>query len=441
MNEFFGSVWWFIVTIGVLVTFHEFGHFWVARRCGVKVLCFSVGFGRALWSRRGRDGTEYRIGLIPLGGYLKMLDEREAEVAPAEREAAFNRQPVGTRMAVVAAGPLANLLLCVALLWLAYGVGVPGFAPVLGASTGLAADAGFADGDQILAIAGTATPGWDEVQAALTLAAIDRQPVTVQVRRRDRHHATLPLRLDRLAADFDQTNMFAAIGFRAGAPLPVVGSLAAGAAASGLIHAGDEVVAVDGQPVRSFADIGPLVQAAAARDGVVSVGLRRDGSEITVDVRPTASDEAGARQWRLGIGSAQMTLIRHPPIAALRTAVAETWRQTRTTFAFLGRLVTGEASTRNLSGVIGIAQAANAEASLGPGRLLFFLASLSLTLCILNLLPIPVLDGGHLLYYLSELISGRAVSEQVLIAGQYAGLALLVGLILLANANDILRLT
>jgi regulator of sigma E protease len=441
MNEFFGSVWWFIVTIGVLVTFHEFGHFWAARRCGVKVLRFSVGFGRALWSRRGRDGTEYQIALLPLGGYVKMLDEREMEVPPAERESTFNRQSVGKRIAITAAGPLANLALCLGLLWAAYQLGVPGFAPVLGAPVGLAAEAGIEPGDQILKVAGRSTPGWDEVQAALVLAAIDRAPVSLEVRAADGQPQTRLLRLDHLSADFDQTNVFAAIGISAGAPLPRVGSVIAEGPASGLIEVGDEVLAVDGQPVRTFADIAPLVQAAASRQDSLRVDLRRDGRRLSVDIRPAASDADGKRIWRLGIGSSQLLLIRYPPVAAMRAAVAETWRQTRTTFAFLGRLITGEASTKNLSGVIGIAQAANAEASLGLGRLLFFMASLSLTLCILNLLPIPVLDGGHLLYYLTELISGRAVSERVLIAGQYAGLALLVGLILLANANDILRLT
>ena len=185
MNDFFGSVWWMIVSIGVLVTFHEFGHFWVARRCGVRVLRFSVGFGRPLWLRRGRDGTEYAIAAIPLGGYVKMLDEREGEVAPEDVHRAFNRKSVWRRIAIVAAGPLANLLLCVALLWGMFVIGRPDYAPVVGRADGIAAEAGLRPGDTLLAVGDRATPTWSEAALALTTAALDREPVALQVRTLD----------------------------------------------------------------------------------------------------------------------------------------------------------------------------------------------------------------------------------------------------------------
>ena len=196
MTTFLGSLWWLLVALGVLVTFHEFGHFWVARRCGVKVLRFLVGFGRALWSRRGKDGTEYVIAAIPLGGYVKMSDEREGEVPAAELDQAFNRQGVWKRIAIVAAGPLANLLLAVALLWAMLVVGRPDYAPVVGKAEGIAAQAGLRAGDSIRAVDGRDTPTWSEALMALTVAALDRRPVQVQVAHANGAESTHALALD-----------------------------------------------------------------------------------------------------------------------------------------------------------------------------------------------------------------------------------------------------
>src|SRR6187455_846576 len=212
MNGFFGGAFWFVVTLGVLVTFHEFGHFWVARRFGIRVLKFSIGFGRPLWSRVAADGTRWQVAMIPLGGYVQFLDEREHEVAPMERESAFNRKPVWQRMLVVAAGPLANLLLCVLLFWAALQLGRPEFAPELGETSGLAAEAGLAPGDRLVSVSGQEVDSWDSAMLPLALAAIDREPVTLAVQddRGDRREVLL--RLDRLSPDFDQTNPLAAMG-------------------------------------------------------------------------------------------------------------------------------------------------------------------------------------------------------------------------------------
>ena len=443
MSGFLGATWWFIVTLGVLVTFHEFGHYWVARRCGVKVLRFSIGFGRPLWSRLGKDGTRYQVAMIPLGGYVQFLDEREAEIDPAERERAFNRQSVLKRIAIVSAGPLANLLLCVVLLWTAFMIGRPGLVPILGSPVGLAADAGLRQGDRIVQVGDDLTPTWDQALTPLALAAIDRRPLTITVRDSDGHNAQRLLPLDRLPADFNQADPMAAIGLRtimADNP-PVVGQVSPGFPADGRLQPGDRILGIAGQPVGKFTDISVLLQKAAAPGTTIPIEFERAGQRLSESLAPRAVTVNGKQVWQLGVASLQeFTVVRYGPVPAFRAALAETGKQSREMLGFIARLVTGKASSKNLSGVIGIAQVAQSEANLGASRLLWFMASLSLTLCIMNLLPIPVLDGGHLLYYLIELVSGRPVGERVLIAGQYAGLLVLAGLICLAFYNDLVRI-
>ena len=442
MSSFFGAAWWFVVTLGVLVTFHEFGHFWVARRCGVKVLRFSVGFGRPLWSRLAADGTRYQIAMIPLGGYVQFLDEREGEVAPAERERAFNRQPVLKRIAIVLAGPAANLLLCVAFFWTTFMLGWPDLVPVLGTPTGLAAEAGLHSGDRIVRVGDQATKTWGTAITPLALAAIDRQPVSITVEDRQGRASEHVLRLDRLAADFNQGDPLAAIGMATyvGENPPLVGAVTPDLPADGVLLPGDRILKIGGQPVATFSDIPEKLQTAAGSGRPVEVEFERAGRVDRVSLRPVQVSANGGKVWQIGVAARrEVTVIQLGPIPALAAAVAETGKQSREMLGFIARLATGKASSKNLSGVIGIAQVAQAEANLGPTRLLWFMASLSLTLCIMNLLPIPVLDGGHLLYYLIELVSGRPVGERVLIAGQYAGLLLLTGLICLAFYNDLVR--
>ena len=442
MSGFFGAAWWFVVTLGVLVTFHEFGHYWVARRCGVKVLRFSIGFGRPLWSRIAADGTRYQIAMIPLGGYVQFLDERENEVAPAEREQAFNRQPVLKRIAIVSAGPMANLLLCLGLFWIAFMLGVPRMAPTIGTTTGLAAEAGLREGDRIVQVGTQIAGTWEQAVTPLALAEIDRRPTTITVEDAAGRRSAHLVRLDRLPADFNQADPLAAIGLtvRALQPPPVVGMVQPGSAADGVFQPGDRLLAIAGQPISRFSEIGPVLQKAAEVSPTVAVELRRREQLLRLAVTAKAVDHDGRKVWQLGIGPPpEQFLQRFGPVAAIGVAITETGKQSREMLGFIARLVTGKASPKNLSGVIGIAQVAQAEANLGPSRLILFMASLSLTLCIMNLLPIPVLDGGHLLYYLIELVSGRPVGERVLIAGQYAGLLLLAGLICLAFYNDLVR--
>jgi regulator of sigma E protease len=449
MSAFLGSVWWMIVSLGLLVTFHEFGHYWVARRNGVKVLRFSVGFGKALWSRRGRDGTEYVIAALPLGGYVKMLDEREGEVAPADVAHAFNRQSVWRRIAIVAAGPVANLLLCVALLWAMFVVGRPDFAPVAGHVEGIAAESGLRRGDTLLSVGERATPTWSEASLALVTAAIDREDVPVRVVTADGAEATRTLALSALPAGFEQPRALQLIGLTPRHRLlpPMVGRVQEGLPAWGVLAEGDRITAIDGTPVQAFDEIGPLVQDLGARGEPGMVEVERDGERLALELAPVRRAAAdGTPYWALGIAPASTGMpaydaaLRHGPLAALPAAVRETGKLASDSFAMIRRMLTGRASVENLSGPITIARYANASAGLGLAWFLNFLALLSLSLAIINLLPIPILDGGHLLYYLIELVKGSPLSERAMVAGQYVGLAMLAGLMGLAFYNDILQL-
>ena len=455
MGSFIGSLWWLLVALGVLVTFHEFGHYWVARRCGVKVLRFSVGFGRPLWSRRGKDGTEYVIAAIPLGGYVKMLDEgtldeRDGEIPANELNQAFNRQSVWKRIAIVIAGPLANLLLAVMLLWAMLVIGRPDYAPVIGKAEGIAAQAGLHAGDSIRAVDGRETPTWSEALMALSVAALDRKPVQVVVARGEGAEQTRSLALDRLPAGFDEARAVDAIGLTARHALmpAVVGRVSEGLPAWGVLAEGDRITAIDARPVHSFDDIAPLVKALGERGGPGMVEVERDGERLALELAPARRTLAdGSTHWLLGVANAASThpahdaVLRLNPLAAIPAAIDETGYQVRQLFEMIGRAFSGRVSVQNtVSGPIAIAQAANAYASGGTAWFLNFLALLSVSLAILNLLPIPVLDGGHLLYYLIELAIGRPLGDRAMAVGQYLGLALIAGLTGLAFYNDILRL-
>ena len=443
MTEFFGSVWWLIVSLGILVTFHEFGHYWVARRCGVRVLRFSVGFGRPLWKRMGKDGTEYVVAMLPLGGYVKMLDEREVEVAPHERHESFNAKTVWQRIAIVAAGPLANLLLCIGLLWLMFVIGKPDFQPDIGRAEGIAAEAGFQAGDRLLEVDGRATRTWSEAGIALATAVIDREPTAVRVRTAEGDERVRLLPLDRPGLELSEERPFTDLGLRPAWPA-VVGEVSPGSAADAAgLRAGDRIVALDGRPVHTYDQVSPLLQELAGPDRALALQIERDGRRQVLEVRPQRAERDGQAVWQLGVLAApleQDALLRFGPLAAVPAALAETRQMTSDVLGMLWRMVSGQASLKNISGPITIARVANGSASLGPAWFLHFLAILSLSLCIMNLLPIPVLDGGHLLYYLIELVKGSPVGERGLVAGQYIGLALLAGLMGLAFYNDILRL-
>jgi len=449
MADFLGSVWWMIVSLGVLVTFHEFGHYWVARRCGVKVLRFSVGFGKPLWSRRNRNGTEFAIAAIPLGGYVKMLDEREVEVPAGERAVAFNNKTVWQRIAIVAAGPAANLILCIALLWAMFVIGRQDYSATIGRTTGMAAQAGFVAGDRILAVEDRSVETWAEASMAFTTAAMDRQDAHVRVRDSLDNERTRVLPLSQLPAGFDERQVPTQAGFiwQFWLQPAHVDSVSADSAAAGLLQTGDLILAVDGQRVDSADQVTPLIQQLGQRGGPGMVEVERNGERLALELTPQAGQGPdGKPRWLIGVGFATNQAPAYDArqqygvFAALPAAVRETGKLATDSLGMMRRMLTGHASVKNISGPITIARVANASAERGLDWFLYFLALLSLSLCIINLLPIPILDGGHLLYYLIELVKGSPLSERAMAAGQYIGLALLAGLMGLAFYNDILSL-
>jgi regulator of sigma E protease len=446
MSVFFGSVWWLLVTLGLLVTFHEFGHFWVARRFGVRVLRFSIGFGKPIWSHTARDGVEYAIGAIPLGGYVKFLDAREAEHPElvARQPGEYNAAPIWQRMAIAAAGPVFNILFTIAAFWAMFVIGRPDYQPVIGVPQGLAAQAGFQAGDRFVAVDGENVDSWSSALLGIMQAAVLHRDATVNVVSADAipHERILPLsRLAAGAVDNDKT--FDAIGLHRRLA-PIAGDLAKDmpAARAGML-AGDRIVRINDVAINDFDDISTAIAAQAAKDPHLKVVVQRNSANATLDVTAERKELGGITKWRIGIGpiaSSPDAVEHYGPLQSVPAALRETWKTTRSTFSMIASMLTGQASTKNLSSVISIAQVANASANMGLAWFLSFLAVISLSLGILNLLPIPILDGGHLLYYLIELVKGGPVSERALIAGQYVGVALLVTLMSIAFYNDILRL-
>ena len=439
----------FLVVLGVLVVFHELGHYLVARLCGVKVLRFSVGFGRVVWSRRvGVDRTEWAVSAVPLGGYVKMADEREDDLAPEDVPRAFNRQGVGKRIAIVAAGPIANLLLAVVLFAGTFVVGVPGQRAILAPPQPgtAAAAAGFAEGDRVVAVDGDPVASLQDLRWRVVKSQ-GRSSIDVEVERADGSRSVRILPVSGLGTADWEANPLSALGLRADLGAPVVDQVSPGkpAEAAGM-RAGDRIVAVDGRPARSPSDV---ANATNAKPGVPIVfRVARDGGESDVTVVPEASEQGGRRVGLAGLRlkvdpeSVQRIAItvRSGPLDALGQGARKTWELSTFTLRMLGRMVTGDASLKNLSGPITLADFAGQSAQAGALVFVGYLALISISLGVLNLLPIPLLDGGHLLYYLAEIILGRPVSDRAFEVGQRIGMALLAVLMTLALVNDVSRL-
>ncbi len=442
----------FIVTISVLVVIHELGHYWVARLYGVKVLRFSVGFGKALYTKRFANGeTEWVIAAIPLGGYVKMLDEREGEVAKHELHRAFNRQPVLRRMAIAAAGPVANLLLAIALYWVLFVYGVPGLKPLLGevAPQTPAAVAQLQAQETIISINGRATPSWQEVRWELLDLALQGAEARIEGRTELGEVVQHVLDLKVLApADLDG-NFLHKLGLQPYQPpvYPVIGKLIEGGVAQRAgLRAGDHILRVDGRAITYWKE---LVEAVRSHPGqVLRLDIERDGSLLNLDITPEASRQEGFTIGKIGAAphidrqafDALLTEVRYAPFAALGQALRKTWETSVLSLKMLGKMVLGEISLKNLSGPITIADYAGQSAQMGVVAYLGFLALISISIGVLNLLPIPLLDGGHLLYYMVELIKGSPVSEKAWEAGQKVGIALLITLMVVALYNDFSRL-
>jgi regulator of sigma E protease len=439
----------FVVTLGVLVVFHELGHYLVARLVGVKVLRFSVGFGRIVWSRRyGADATEWALSAIPLGGYVKMVDEREAEVRPSDLPRAFNRQSVWRRIVIVAAGPIANLLLAVLLFTAIFIAGVPGQRPLLAPppAASPAALAGFAEGDLVTAVDGEALSSWQDLRWRL-LKASGSSSVGVEVKRDDGTTATRLLPLTGLTSGDWEANFMATLGLRADLGSPVVNETLPGKpAANAGIRAGDAIVSIDGATVRSPADAAAITNAHPGER--ITFTLRRDGAEFRTDVTPEPSEQNGRRigiaGLRLGVDPAAAErvsiIVAYGVGEALVQGARKTWDLSVFTLKMLGRILTGDASLKNISGPLTLADFAGQSAQAGALTFIGYLALISISLGVLNLLPVPLLDGGHLMYYLAEIVKGSPVSDRVLEVGQRIGMAVLAMLMALALFNDISRL-
>ncbi|MFY0989378.1 RIP metalloprotease RseP [Halomonas sp. C05BenzN] len=441
-----------IVVLGLLITFHEYGHFWVARRCGVKVLRFSVGFGKPIWSRVDRHGTEFAVAAIPLGGYVKMLDEREAPVPDDQLDQAFNRKTVWQRIAIVAAGPLANFLLAIVAYWALFVAGTTTMAPVIGEVTpGSPADrGGLQAGQEITAVQGQAVRSWDEINLKLVAAIGVSGELGVDAR----DDATATPREHRLPVENwlvrqDPPQPLPSLGVTPWQPpFPaVLGRVVDGeAAAAAGLEPGDEVVAADGVPVDDWIHFVDIVRAHPGE--TLELEVLRDGARRTLSLTPGRSElETGVTIGYIGAGVEPVEWpeeyrreIRYGPVAAVGQAVSRTGEMTVLTLGAIRKMLVGLISPSNLSGPITIAQISGDTARAGLESFVSFLAYLSISLGVLNLLPIPVLDGGHLLYYLVEVVRGRPVSEQVQAIGLRIGLALVGTLMLMAIYFDLMRL-
>ncbi|MES3002016.1 MAG: RIP metalloprotease RseP [Pseudomonadota bacterium] len=448
----------FVVALGLLIAVHEYGHYRVAVACGVKVLRFSVGFGKTLYSfrpkkqRPGQD-TEFVIGAFPLGGYVKMLDEREAPVAPEERHLAFNTQPLRSRAAIVAAGPMANLLLAVLLYACVNWIGVQEPKPILAspAQGSIAARAGLHGGEQVeqAGFEGEALQpvrSFEDMRWLLTRGALDGRDVRLQLGAKERGEgAQILLPLSEMASREADAQLFRRIGILGPWTPPVIGDVMEGAARRAGLRQGDTVVSIDGRQVVDGQQLRETIRA-SVQDGKALTRtweIRRDGRSLEIAVQPDVVQDAGAAIGRIGayVGAPpEFITVRYGPLDGLWKGAQRTWEVSLLTLRMMGRMVIGEASLKNLSGPLTIADYAGKSASLGLTQYLVFLALISVSLGVLNLLPLPVLDGGHLMYYLWEAVTGRGVSDAWMERLQRGGVAVLLVMMTIALFNDVTRL-
>jgi len=443
----------FLVTVGLLVVVHEWGHYIVARLAGVRILRFSVGFGRPLWIRRsGPDRTEWVIAAVPLGGFVKMLDSRESDVPAGEMHRAFDRQPVGRRIAIVLAGPAANFIAAFLLYWGLYVTGLPGVKPVVGdpPRATAAAAAGLSNGDTIRAIGGEPTATWTDVRWLLLKEAVRGGEVAVELEGAGGGRATRSLDLSALTKEDLDRDFLAKLGLKAFTPAApaVLGRIVPGGAGDRAgLREGDRVLAIGGEPVATWGQFTARVRASAGR--LLALEVERGGARFAVQAVPEPSGEGEARIGLLRVEPGaevrrewerMTTTVRHGPLEAVPKAMHRVWDLSIFSLRMLGKMLLGEVSWKNLSGPITIADYAGQSAQMGWVSFAGFLALVSVSLGVLNLLPIPLLDGGHLVYYSAEIVKGSPVSERAMEIGQRVGLAILAGLTFFAFYNDINRL-
>jgi regulator of sigma E protease len=454
MIDIIQSILAFIVALGILITFHEYGHFWVARRFDVKILRFSIGFGRPLYTRRfGVDQSEFVIAALPLGGYVKMLDEREGEVDEQEIHRAFNTKPLAQRFLIVLAGPVFNFIFAIAAYWLIYMIGIEGLKPLIESveEHSIAEAAGFRAGQEIRKVDDIRTPTWFSVIDVTVNKVVDANDVVFTVSENSENEIDLVLDMSEVSIDdMAGGRLLNTIGWVPIRPrLPaIIGDIIAGSAADHAgLEIGDKIIAANGQTVTSWEVLVNIIR--SHPDEAFEVELIRAGEQYTLALRPAPiTDKNGETIGRIGaavdqqpdVFKAYVAKESYYPHTALIKAVGKTWDVSLLTLRILGKMILGEASVKNLSGPISIARYAGNSADIGLVAFLGFLSIVSISLGVLNLLPVPLLDGGHLMYYLIEFVKGSPVSESVQLVGQQVGIFLLFGLMGLAFYNDIIRL-
>lgn len=456
MSGFVTSVGAFLFAIAVLIAFHEYGHYWVARRCGVKVLRYSIGFGKPLWMKTaGPDQTEYVVAAVPLGGYVKMLDEREGEVPEEERHRAFNRQTVGKRIAIVAAGPVFNFIFAIFAYALMYVVGVPGVKPVIGEVTenSIAYHAGIRAQDEIIKVDGHRTVTWGAARIEMLQSALQNDELMIEVGDSGSGTSFINTRKIRLpvsgiSTEDKQAKLFSELGFQPyRPPIPaVMGKLTSdGAAERDGLKPGDKILQVDARPVEDWVAWVNVVRASPGK--TLQVEVERNGLVEQVSLTPEPLETETGTIGRIGAlpepieyPKELQTVEQYSVWSAFSNAMVKTWQMSVLTLKMIGNMIIGEVSVKNLSGPITIATYAGYTASEGLPTFLSFLAIVSISLGVLNLLPIPLLDGGHLLFYLIEIVKGSALSEEMQLRMQHVGIVMLGCLMILAFYNDIHRL-
>lgn len=451
MFDFIWNLASFIVALGLLITIHEYGHFWVARKNGVKVLRFSIGFGKPLWRKVGRTGTEYVVALIPLGGYVRMLDQRVDDVSDEELSSSFNVKTVWQRMAIIAAGPFANFIFAIFALWLMYLIGVPSVKPVVGsvAESSIAANAGMKSQEQIIAIDGQSTADWSAVNLSfVSLIGRDSMAIETQTFGSSQIHS-YQLDLSTWSFQPDKESSLTSLGIKPYTPTiePIVANISPDSAAfKAGIQIGDVILKIDGEPVSQWQKIVKIIQ--NNPEQLLKFEVQRSGTIISLDVTPHARQtNDGFTQGFLGVTPTVTPLsdeyrlnLQYGFFEAAYQGMDKTWQLVKLSFSMIGKLLVGDVSVKSLSGPISIAQGAGDSAGYGLVYFLSFLALISVNLGVINLLPLPVLDGGHLFYYVIELLRGKPVSEKTQETGFKIGALILFTLMSIALLNDISRL-
>ena len=446
----------FIAAVGIIVTVHEFGHFWVAKKLGVKVLRFSVGFGKPLLKRiAGTDETEYVLASIPLGGYVKMLDEREGDVAEQEAHRAFNRQVVWKRFAIVSAGPIFNFIFAVFAYWITFIAGVDGMKPVVGEveEKSIAQEAGIKANDIFTHIGDVEVKTWQQTSIQLMDQALKHGVVEARMQSENAADKTIVLNLSDTKHLLSEGGLLEKIGLttkRYDYPAKLDEVTEDGAAKQAGMQAGDLVLSVDNMAIQNWNEFAKYIHAHA--DVIVQLRVERNGEEIDIQVTPQAKEIEGETIGLIGVKpfldqadyekfrEKHSVLVKYNILDSFAKSLTKTWEVSVLTLKLLWKLVVGEASLKNISGPVTIAEYAGVSAAIGFSAFVGALAIISISIGILNLLPIPVLDGGHLFYYLIEMVKGSPVSEQFEAMGQRIGIVMLAGLMGLAFYNDIYRL-